>query len=65
MARVTINLDTKDGDFSINLDWPEVMRWGEDNDVPRLDRLVDEAVTRLKRAYTPERPVGAESEQGR
>jgi hypothetical protein len=51
MAAVRITLSTGNGDFAIDLDCPETngQAWG--NDKAHLDRLVDEAVIRLKRAY--------------
>jgi len=65
MASVSITVRTGNGDYSVNLDLPETMREAFGPDKSRLDRLVDEAVSKIKRAYTPERPVGAESEQER
>jgi len=53
MADVTITLRTGNGDFSVDLERPEIMREAFGADKTHLDRLVDEAVIRIKRAYTP------------
>ena len=45
MATVRIMLDTNDGAYEIDLDWPEA------RDSDSWDVLVDTAVNRLRRAY--------------
>lgn len=67
MASVRITLSTGDGDYEVDLSRPETngQAWGRDKSY--LDNLVDEAVIRLKRAYTPtpaERLVAAVTERG-
>jgi hypothetical protein len=53
MATIRITLSTGNGDFEIDLNGHETngQAWGSDKSY--LDELVDEAVIRLKRAYTP------------
>lgn len=53
MADVRITLRTGDGEYEIELSHRE--SWGQSvgDDKRHLDNLVDEAVKRLKRAYTP------------
>lgn len=52
MATVRIDLETGNGSFQVELDTLETNgeAWGADKS--HLDALVDEAVRRLKRAYT-------------
>lgn len=54
MASVSINVHTGNGDYSVNLDLPETMGEAYGPDKSRLNQLVDEAVARVKRAYTPD-----------
>lgn len=53
MATVRITLSTGNGDFEVTLDGHETngQAWGSDKTY--LNELVDEAVIRIKRAYTP------------
>lgn len=49
MARIMIEIYTQDGNFEVSLDALE--RPGLEVDTVALDRLVNEAVVRIRRAY--------------
>lgn len=50
--RVRISVDIGIGDYEVSLDWPETNgeAWGSDRE--HVNRMVDTAVTQIKRAYT-------------
>ena len=54
MATVNISIYSGGGDFDVTLEYPESngQAWGADKS--HLDRMVNEAAARIKRAYTPE-----------
>jgi len=54
MATVNISIYSGGGDFEVSFDYPESngQAWGADKS--HLDQMVNEAVARIKRAYTPE-----------
>lgn len=53
MADISITLRTGNGDYNIELDTYESNYEAWQASKEHLDALVDEAVKRLKRAYTP------------
>lgn len=54
MASVSIDVSTGNGDYRVHLDLHETMREAFGSDKSRLDRLLDEAVAKMKRAYASE-----------
>lgn len=54
MASVSITVHTGSSDYSVDLEMSETMKEAFGSDKSRLDQLVDEAVKRIKRAYTPD-----------
>lgn len=49
MARIMINIETRDGEFEVIMDGLE--NPGRGIDVTGIDAMVDEAVKRIRRAY--------------
>ena len=56
MATVRISLETGSGDFKVELSTSETLGEAFGSSRKHLDNLVDEAVRRIKRAYTPPAP---------
>lgn len=53
MASVRITVEMAKGDFSISMDCLETNGQAFGADMTHIDRTVDEAVARVKRAYWP------------
>ncbi len=51
MASVRITVTTGDYTYEIERDYPETMSQAHGSDKWHIDRLVDDAVTRVKAAY--------------